>query len=101
MYPTAAERRSHLFSPKPDAMNPPSGAAIIPVTMRTDDEHNYTLMLFDEIKVEKTDDVQADILKATQLQADWLGNLIKEEPKFWFWLHRRFKNDHPKIYSRR
>jgi len=74
-------------------------AAIIPVTMRTDDEQNYTLMLFDEIPVEKTDDVNADILKATQLQADWLGTLIKREPKFWFWLHRRFKNDHPEIYD--
>ncbi len=75
-------------------------AAIIPVTMRTDDEDNYTLMLFDELKVEKTEDVNADILKATQLQADWLGDLIKEEPKFWFWLHRRFKNDHPEIYKK-
>ena len=73
-------------------------AAIIPVTIRTDDEDNYTLMLFDEIKVPKTDDVNDDILKATQLQADWLGDLIKKEPKFWFWLHRRFKNDHPEIY---
>jgi len=70
-------------------------AAIIPVTMRTDDEENYTLMLFDEIKVEKTEDEQADIQKATQLQADWLTSLITAEPKFWFWLHRRWKNDHP------
>ena len=73
-------------------------AAIIPVTIRTDDEENYTLMLFDEIPVEKTEDAQADIQKATQLQADWLGKLIKDEPKFWFWLHRRFKNDYPEIY---
>lgn len=74
-------------------------AAIIPVTIRTDDEDNYTLMLFDEIKVDKTDNESEDILKATQLQADWLGKLIKDEPKFWFWLHRRFKNDHPEIYQ--
>jgi Kdo2-lipid IVA lauroyltransferase/acyltransferase len=74
-------------------------AAIIPVTMRTDDDENYTLILFDEIKVEKTENEKADILKATQLQADWLGSLIKKEPKFWFWLHRRFKGDHPYIYS--
>ncbi len=74
-------------------------AAIIPVTMRTDDEDNYTLMLFDEIKVQKTDDADADILQATQLQADWLSDLIKKEPKFWFWLHRRFKNDHRDIYK--
>ena len=74
-------------------------AAIIPVTMRTDDEENYTLMVFDEIKVQKTDDVEQDIQNATQLQADWLTSLITKEPKFWFWLHRRWKNDHPEIYQ--
>ena len=74
-------------------------AAIIPVTIRTDDEENYTLMLFDEIPVEKTDDEEADILKATQLQADWLTELITNEPKFWFWLHRRWKSDKPEIYQ--
>ena len=74
-------------------------AAIIPVTMRTDDEENYTLMLFDEIKVQKTDNIEQDIQNATQLQADWLTSLITKEPKFWFWLHRRWKNDHPEIYA--
>ncbi len=74
-------------------------SAIIPVTIRTDDEENYTLMIFDEIPVEKTDDEKADILKATQLQADWLSELITKEPKFWFWLHRRFKGEYPEIYK--
>lgn len=75
-------------------------AAIIPVAMRTDDDENYTLIIFDEIVVEKTEDEQADIQKATQLQADWLSKLITNEPKFWFWLHRRWKNDHPEIYRK-
>ena len=75
-------------------------AAIIPVTIRTDDEENYTLMIYDEIPVEKTEDEQADIQNATQLQADWLTNLITNEPKFWFWLHKRWKNDHPEIYTK-
>lgn len=75
-------------------------AAVIPVTIRTDDEENYTLMLFDEIPVEKSDDEKADIQKATQLQADWLASLIRKEPKFWFWLHRRFKTDYPEIYTK-
>ncbi|MCF6330105.1 MAG: lipid A biosynthesis acyltransferase [Sulfurimonas sp.] len=74
-------------------------AAIIPVTIRTDDEQNYTLMLFDEIPVQKTEDENADILKATQLQADWLTSIITKEPKFWFWLHRRWKSDNPEIYK--
>ena len=74
-------------------------AAIIPVAMRTDDDTHYTLQIFDEIPVEKSENEAEDILKATQLQADWLGSLIQKEPKFWFWLHRRFKGDYPKIYS--
>ena len=73
-------------------------AAIIPVTITTDDEENYKLIIFDEIPVERSDDEAADILKATQLQADWLTSIITQEPKFWFWLHRRWKNDNPKIY---
>lgn len=74
-------------------------AAIVPVAMRTDDEENYTLMIFDEIQVEKTDDAKADIQKATQLQADWLSELVTKEPKFWFWLHKRFKGEYPHIYK--
>lgn len=74
-------------------------AAIVPITIRTDDEENYTLMLFDEIPVEKTEDELADIQKATQLQADWLSQLITNEPKFWFWVHRRFKGEYPEIYK--
>lgn len=74
-------------------------AAIIPVTITTDDEENYTLIFFDELHVEKTDNEKEDIQKATQLQADWLTKLISDEPKFWFWIHRRFKSDYPQIYK--
>ena len=74
-------------------------AAIVPVYIRTDDEENYTIVIADEIKVSKTDNEQEDIQKATQKQADWLSSIIRKEPKFWFWLHRRWKNDKPEIYS--
>jgi len=77
-------------------------AAIIPVSIRTDDEEHYTMTLFDEIKVPKTDHEAEDIQKATQLQADWLTSIITKEPKFWFWLHRRWKSDAsdaPEIYK--
>ena len=74
-------------------------AAIVPVAIRTDDEERYTITIFDEIVVPRTDDEQADILNATQAQADWLSALIYKEPKFWFWLHKRWKNDYPEIYK--
>ena len=75
------------------------GAAIVPISIRTDDEEHYELIVHEEIPVEKTEDEKADILKATQLQADWLTKLITNEPKFWFWLHKRWKNDKPEIYK--
>ena len=74
-------------------------AAIVPVHIRTDDEENYTIIIADEIKVDKTDNEQEDLQKATQKQADWLSSIIRKEPKFWFWLHRRWKNDKPEIYN--
>jgi len=76
------------------------GAAIVPVTIRTDDEEHYTLKIYDEIEVAQTEDEASDILRATQAQADWLAALIRKEPKFWFWLHKRWKNDAPEIYKR-
>lgn len=87
-------------TPAPAYLARKYNAAIVPISIKTDDEENYTVTVHDEIKVEKTDDEQADIQKATQLQADWLSELIMEEPKFWFWIHRRFKSDHPEIYKR-
>lgn len=75
-------------------------AAIIPVIMRTEDEEHYDLIFFDEIHVEKTDDEQKDIQKATQLQAEWLEKIITQNPKFWFWVHRRFKSEYPEIYKK-
>jgi len=74
-------------------------AALVPVSIRTDDEEHYELIVHEEIPVQKTEDETADILHATQLQADWLSELIRKEPKFWFWLHKRWKSDNPEIYK--
>lgn len=75
-------------------------AAIVPVVMLSEDEENYELVFFDEIVVEKTENEQEDIQRATQLQANWLSALIYNEPKYWFWIHRRFKSEYPHIYKR-
>jgi Kdo2-lipid IVA lauroyltransferase/acyltransferase len=76
-------------------------AAIIPATIKTDDEENYILTFFDEIVVQRSDDEKEDIKRATELQADWLTKLIFDEPKFWFWIHRRFKSNYPQIYKKK
>lgn len=76
-------------------------AAIIPAIIKTEDEENYTMTFFDEIEVPRTDNEKEDIQKATQLQADWLTKIITDDPKFWFWIHRRFKSNYKEIYQKR
>lgn len=51
------------------------------------------------IEVEQTADKKADIQKATQLQADYIEQAIRKTPELWFWCHRRFKYEHPEIYT--
>jgi len=74
-------------------------ALIVPVIIRTDDDTHYELIFFDPIQTPKTEDESADIAVSTQLQATWLEEVIRNEPKFWFWLHRRFKDDYPELYK--
>ncbi|MEA3373010.1 MAG: lipid A biosynthesis lauroyl acyltransferase [Campylobacterota bacterium] len=73
-------------------------ALILPVYISTEDEEHYTLRFYEAIEVSKTDDAKADILEATQKQANLLELVIAENPKFWFWCHRRWKTEHPEIY---
>ncbi|MEA1920293.1 MAG: lipid A biosynthesis lauroyl acyltransferase [Campylobacterota bacterium] len=74
-------------------------ALIIPLFIATDDEEHYKITFEKPIEVKKSDDAQKDILEATQKQADVVEKIIKENPKFWFWCHRRFKTEHPEIYT--
>ncbi len=76
-------------------------AAIIPVSASTEDHEHYTLKLHDEITFTKTDDEDADIKVITQDIADWISQLIYDDPRPWFWLHRRWKNDYPEIYTKK
>lgn len=87
-------------TPSPAYLARKYNAAIVPATMLSKDEENYELIFFDEIQIPKTDNEKEDIQKATQLQADWLSSLIYKEPKYWFWIHRKFKGDYPHIYKK-
>ncbi len=73
-------------------------ALILPVYITTKDDKNFTMRFEEAIEVSKTDNAEADILEATQKQADVLEKVIIENPKFWFWCHRRWKTEHPEVY---
>lgn len=73
-------------------------ATIIPTLIHTEDDEHYTVKFYDEIKTQKTDNEEEDIKQSVQAQTDWLSKEILKNPKPWFWLHRRWKNDYPEIY---
>jgi len=75
-------------------------AAIIPVSASTIDHEHFVITLHDEITFEKSDNEAADVKQITQSIADWTSKLINDDPRPWFWLHRRWKNDYPEIYQK-
>ncbi len=76
-------------------------AAIIPGVVYTDDHEQYTVKFFPVIEAQKTDDEEADIHETTQKVSNWLSGVIYDDPKYWFWMHRRWKTDYPEIYAKR
>jgi len=91
--PTSQIKTTAYFARKFDA-------ALIPTLVHTDDDENYTIKFYDEIIPPKTDNEEEDIKVSTQMQTDWLSQEILKSPQPWFWLHRRFKDDYPEVYSR-
>ena len=76
-------------------------AALIPILIHADEnDENYTIKVYKELIPPHTEDVENDILIATQMQASWLSKEILKNPKPWFWLHRRWKNAYPAVYKK-
>ena len=86
-------------TPIPSFLSRKMGALIIPAVIRTDDDKHYEVIFYDPVEIQHTENEEEDIQKLSQMQASWLEEVIRKEPKFWFWLHRRFKEDYPHIYK--
>ncbi|MHC3995283.1 lipid A biosynthesis lauroyl acyltransferase [Thiomicrolovo sp. ZZH C-3] len=74
-------------------------AAVIPVFIHTEDEKHFTVRFEEEVPVPHTENAEEDIRVATQRQSDVMERIIREEPKFWFWCHRRWKGGSKGIYE--
>jgi KDO2-lipid IV(A) lauroyltransferase len=72
-------------------------APIIALYIDTNDEKNYTIRFVEPIEV--TGDDEQAIIDATQRQVDDLEKVIRDNPKFWFWCHKRWKSEFNEIYA--
>lgn len=72
-------------------------APIVALYIDTNDEENYTIRFIEPIEV-MGDDEEA-IIDATQRQVNDLEKVIRRDPKFWFWCHKRWKSEFNEIYA--
>jgi len=73
---------------------------VIPVAIFNQDEDDkYQIKFYQPIKKVETENQKEDIKKLTQLQANAMETIIKEDPKQWFWCHKRWKSTFEHIYK--
>ncbi len=76
-------------------------AYIMPMFIRSSEDYKtHTIMFQEPFKVAKSEDVDRDILEATQRQASVTEAVIRAKPDDWLWFHRRFKSEYAEIYRR-
>lgn len=54
----------------------------------------------DEIRLERSGDLKADISAYTQKMQDVLETIVRAYPEQWFWFHKRWRYDYPEIYRK-
>lgn len=64
---------------------------LVPAYISTEDYKHYKVKIYEPIKALKTDTQEEDLATLTQAQADIMEQVIKQDPKQWFWMHKRWK----------
>lgn len=68
------------------------GAPLYPGFITRHPDGTHTIIIHPRIKVEKTDDKEADIRKAIMEVSAVLEKHIRDHAEEWFWLHNRWKS---------
>ena len=64
---------------------------LIPAFISTKDYKNYHVKVYPPIKSIKTENQEEDLATLTQRQATVIEAVIADNPKEWFWMHKRWK----------
>lgn len=68
-----------------------TGVPVYVVSMKREEDGNYTLSVSGPVEYEKTGDLEADVDAYTQLLQSAIESLIRENPEQWTWTHDRWK----------
>lgn len=75
-------------------------AYIIPLAIFNQNDYKYKIKIYEPIIPIKTENEKEDIKKISQLEANAISAIIKEDKKQWFWPHKRFKSHYKEIYEK-
>lgn len=64
---------------------------IIPVFSTPTSSHTFHIKIFPPVKISLTGERERDVLKITQFCTRIIENQIRDNPKYWFWFHNRWK----------
>ncbi|MCK9375853.1 MAG: hypothetical protein M0P73_06870 [Syntrophobacterales bacterium] len=75
------------------------GVPVLPTLSRRLADGRHLMVIMPPLALKKTSDAQADIQRHLQLQSRVIEDWVRAEPAQWLWLHRRWKNQFPEIYT--
>ena len=75
-------------------------AYIVPLAIFNQDNYKYKIKIYEPIIPIKTSNEDEDLKQFSQLEANAISAIIKEDKKQWFWPHKRFKSHYKEIYEK-
>jgi KDO2-lipid IV(A) lauroyltransferase len=75
------------------------GVPVLPTLSRRLPDGRHLMVILPPLPLMKTSDPQADIQRHLELQSRVIEAWVRTCPEQWLWLHRRWKNQFPEIYS--
>lgn len=67
------------------------GLPVVPIHSRPNEDGTVTVIIEPALELPRTGDTERDVWTATQLMTRRIEDWVREDPRWWFWLHRRFK----------
>jgi len=65
-------------------------ALVVPMVMTRKEDDNYRFVIYPELPLVKTGDLEADLLENTQRQTKIVEEMVRKYPAQWVWMHRRW-----------
>jgi len=68
-----------------------TGAPVIPAYIVRDKDNHQNIVILPEIPLQPEDDIEKFLQVNTQIQIDWIAEILINHPNEWLWLHNRWK----------